>query len=238
MKKVITIAGVLIAGLIVVAFIHNFQTSRLTPERLAQIRQEQQEEMQEKAAEMAEELSGMTMDELAAKYDQRTVARITTTRGVIVLELYGDETPVTVASFVNLASRGFYDGLTFYRVIPGFMIQGGSPNGKGDGNPGYEFEDEISNNLNFDRPGLLAMANAGFGTRTNGSQFFITHAPCPHLNGQHTIFGRVLEGQPVVDAVQQGDEMLKVEVGGPYQRALEKEADRVAEWNGILDQHQ
>jgi len=137
-----------------------------------------------------------------------------TNQGTIVAELFPDQTPKTVENFVGLAEgtkpyrdpnlgemvkRHFYDGLTFHRIIPGFMMQGGDPQGTGRGGPGYRFEDEIVDSLKFDQPGRLAMANSG--PNTNGSQFFITQVPTPHLNGRHTIFGQVVEGQDVVDKI-------------------------------------
>ena len=128
------------------------------------------------------------------------VATVCTNKGAIVIELFPKEAPNTVNNFVSLARDGYYDGVVFHRVIKGFMIQGGDPTGTGAGGPGYSFEDEIVPSLVFDRPGLLAMANAG-GGNTNGSQFFITVVPTPHLNGAHTILGRVTEGQKVVDAI-------------------------------------
>ena len=115
------------------------------------------------------------------------------------MELLAQQTPITVNNFVFLAQQGFYDGLTFHRVIENFMIQGGDPTGSGAGGPGYAFLDEIVAGLVFDAPGKLAMANAGPGT--NGSQFFITTVPTPHLNGNHTIFGLVVDGQSVVDEI-------------------------------------
>ena len=133
-----------------------------------------------------------------------------TDRGPIRLKLFADIAPLTVANFVNLIQRGYYDGLKFHRVIPGFMIQGGCPNGVGNGGPGYRFEDECSPKARHDKPGVLSMANAGPGT--NGSQFFITHGPQPHLDGRHTVFGKVSKGLDVVDAIQQGDSMIKVTI--------------------------
>ncbi len=137
-------------------------------------------------------------------------ARISTAKGDIVLELYGDKAPLTVSNFVYLAKGGYYDGLTFHRVIADFMIQGGDPTGTGAGGPGYKFQDEFSKDLKFTGPGQLAMANAGPGT--NGSQFFITHVATPWLTGKHTIFGQVLSGQDVVNAIAQGDVMTKVTI--------------------------
>ena len=126
------------------------------------------------------------------------IANFDTDRGLIRVELAADKAPLTVANFVNLAQRGFYDGLNFHRVIADFMIQGGCPQGTGTGGPGYRFEDETGNGLRHER-GVLSMANAG--PNTNGSQFFITHVPCGWLDGKHTVFGRVAEGQDVVDRI-------------------------------------
>jgi len=137
-------------------------------------------------------------------------ATITTTRGTIRLELFADKTPRTCENFEKLAAKGFYDGLTFHRVIPEFMIQGGCPDGTGRGGPGYQFEDEFHDDLRHDTPGVLSMANAG--PNTNGSQFFITHVPTPWLDGKHSVFGKVIEGQDVVDAIEQGDVMEKVAI--------------------------
>jgi cyclophilin family peptidyl-prolyl cis-trans isomerase len=123
--------------------------------------------------------------------------------GEFVAELFDDQAPKTVNNFVFLARDGFYNGTTFHRVLDGFMAQGGDPTGTGMGGPGYQFEDEFSDELTFDRPGLLAMANSG--PNTNGSQFFITYAPTPHLNGLHTIFGEIIEGMDVVNGITRRD---------------------------------
>jgi peptidyl-prolyl cis-trans isomerase B (cyclophilin B) len=139
-------------------------------------------------------------------------AIIETDRGTIRLELFDDQTPNTVANFEKLAGDGFYDGLTFHRVIDDFMVQAGCPQGTGTGGPGYTFEDEFHPDLSHEGPGVLSMANAG--PNTNGSQFFITHVPTPWLDGKHSVFGRVLEGQDVVDAVRQGDVMKSVTIEG------------------------
>ena len=136
--------------------------------------------------------------------------RIETNRGDIDLELYPEHAPKTVNNFAFLAGQGFYDGVTFHRVINNFMIQGGDPTGTGRGGPGYKFEDEVSDNPLVHGSKVISMANAG--PNTNGSQFFITHSPQPHLNGKHTVFGKVVSGQDVVDTVQQGDKMEKVTV--------------------------
>ena len=129
----------------------------------------------------------------------RPRATIETPKGVIVIELYNDEAPTTVANFVTLATQGFYNGLIVHRVIPGFMIQTGDPTGTGRGGPGYSFADEFSPTLRHDGPGVVSMANAG--PNTNGSQFFITLAATPWLDGKHAIFGHVVEGQAVVEAI-------------------------------------
>lgn len=137
-------------------------------------------------------------------------ATIETDKGTIVLQLHDDKAPKTVENFETLAAKGFYDGLVFHRVIADFMIQTGCPQGRGTGGPGYTFADEFHPELKHTAPGVLSMANAG--PNTNGSQFFITHVPCPWLDGKHAVFGNVLQGQNVVDAIQQGDKMIKVTV--------------------------
>jgi len=138
------------------------------------------------------------------------VATIETNRGTIRFQMFADETPNTVMNFVTLVEKGFYDGLKFHRVIPEFMIQTGCPQGTGTGDAGYKFEDEFHPSLRHSAPGIVSMANAG--PNTNGSQFFITHVPTPHLDGKHSVFGKVIEGQDVVDAIKQGDVMQKVTV--------------------------
>ena len=139
------------------------------------------------------------------------VAIFETSKGTIRIELFDDKTPNTVGNFEKLCEKNYYDGLTFHRVIPDFMIQGGCPEGTGTGGPGYKFDDEFHPDLRHDGPGVLSMANAG--PNTNGSQFFITHVACPHLDGRHSVFGKVLEGQDVVDSIDVGDTMDKVQVG-------------------------
>ncbi|WP_448244293.1 peptidylprolyl isomerase [Pseudoxanthomonas mexicana] len=163
------------------------------------------------------------MSQLTATFD--------TSCGPIKIELYPDKAPLTVANFVNLAKRGFYDGLNFHRVIADFMIQGGCPEGSGRGGPGYRFEDETTNGVRHER-GVLSMANAG--PNTNGSQFFITHVPTPWLDGKHTVFGKVTEGLDVVDAVKQGDLITRVTIEGDADAVLAAKAERVAEWNRFL----
>ena len=159
-------------------------------------------------------------------------ATFDTDRGPIKVELKPEQAPLTVANFVNLARRGFYDGLNFHRVIGDFMIQGGCPQGSGTGGPGYKFEDEARNGLGHER-GVLSMANAG--PNTNGSQFFITHVATPWLDGKHTVFGKVVDGMDAVDAVRQGDKIKSVTIEGDADAALAARADRVAEWNKALD---
>jgi len=154
-----------------------------------------------------------------------------TSRGQIKVELFADKAPLTVANFVNLVQRGFYDGLNFHRVIADFMIQGGCPDGRGTGGPGYRFEDETKNGVAHER-GSLSMANAG--PNTNGSQFFITHIKTDWLDGRHTVFGKVLEGLDVVDAVAQGDLINKITIEGDTAAVLAAKSERVAEWNAIL----
>jgi peptidyl-prolyl cis-trans isomerase B (cyclophilin B) len=158
-------------------------------------------------------------------------ANFETDRGPVRVELYPEKAPLTVANFVNLARRGFYDGLNFHRVIKDFMIQGGCPQGTGTGGPGYKFEDEASNGVGHER-GVLSMANAG--PNTNGSQFFITHVATPWLDGKHTVFGKVVDGMDVVDKVAQGDKIQSVKIEGDADAALAAKADRVAEWNRTL----
>jgi peptidyl-prolyl cis-trans isomerase B (cyclophilin B) len=134
--------------------------------------------------------------------------KIETNKGDLELELYPEYAPKTVNNFIFLAKEGFYDGVIFHRVISDFMIQGGDPTGTGRGGPGYKFEDEFEGNPLRHETKVISMANAG--PNTNGSQFFITHSPQPHLDGMHTVFGKVVEGQDIVDAIQQGDSMARV----------------------------
>jgi len=138
------------------------------------------------------------------------MATIDTSRGTIKLKLYDDKVPKTVANFEKLAKQGFYNGLKFHRVIDNFMIQTGCPQGTGTGGPGYKFADEFHPDLKHSGPGVLSMANAG--PNTNGSQFFITHVATPWLDGKHSVFGQVTEGQDVVNAIKQGDVMKSVTV--------------------------
>ena len=138
------------------------------------------------------------------------VATFVTKKGTIRIQLHADKTPKTVANFEKLVNQGFYNGLKFHRVIADFMIQTGCPEGTGRGGPGYRFNDEFHPSLKHDGPGVMSMANAG--PNTNGSQFFITHVATPHLNGKHSVFGCVIEGQDVVNAIRQGDIMETVTI--------------------------
>jgi peptidyl-prolyl cis-trans isomerase B (cyclophilin B) len=174
-------------------------------------------------------LEGDQMSELTALLD--------TTKGKIHLKLFSEQTPVTVGNFVNLARRGYYDGLKFHRVIDNFMIQGGCPQGSGTGGPGYQFEDEFVPELRHDKPGILSMANAGPGT--NGSQFFITHVPTSWLDGKHSVFGAVMSNtdQQVVNSIAQGDKINSVTIEGDIEPLMEKIKDHVAQWNEALDRN-
>ena len=163
------------------------------------------------------------------------VATVQTNKGDIHIDLLDDVAPLTVANFVNLAQRGFYDNLTFHRVIADFMIQGGCPLGTGTGGPGYKFQDEFSKNVRHDAPGKLSMANAGPGS--NGSQFFITHVPTPWLDDKHTIFGEVQgdDDQAVVDSIARGDTIETITIDGDTNALFAKVADQLGKWNKILD---
>ena len=163
-------------------------------------------------------------------------ATFNTPRGQIHVQLHDEKAPLTVANFVNLVQRKYYDGLKFHRVIPDFMVQGGCPQGSGTGGPGYRFEDECRPDLKHDKPGVLSMANAGPGT--NGSQFFITHVATPWLDGKHTVFGNVVgtEDQKVVDAIRGGDTIDSITIQGDTAPLLEKMHARVEQWNKALDE--
>ncbi len=162
---------------------------------------------------------------------QELRAVIDTDKGVITVELNHQAAPVTVANFVNLAQRGFYDGLKFHRVERNFMVQGGDPLGNGTGGPGYRFSGEIV--LHHSQPGIISMANSGPGT--DGSQFFITHLATPHLNGLHSVFGRVVAGMPEVYKIQHGDIINSIVIQGDSSALLQRFANRLLEWNATLD---
>jgi peptidyl-prolyl cis-trans isomerase B (cyclophilin B) len=165
---------------------------------------------------------------------EKLTAVMETNKGTIELELEPSKTPVTTANFVNLAQKGFYNGIIFHRVIPNFMIQGGDPLGKGYGGPGYKFEDEFDPSLRHTGPGILSMANAGPGT--NGSQFFITHVATPWLDDHHTVFGHVTKGQDVVNAIQQNDKIVSLKIVGDTKALFEnsKVKDKLVAWNAAL----
>lgn len=161
-------------------------------------------------------------------------AHIKTKKGTIKLNLYYDEAPITVTNFVNLSNKGYYDNLSFHRVIDNFMVQGGCPSGTGTGGPGYQFEDEFHPDLNHNKPGVLSMANSGPGT--NGSQFFITHLETPWLDNKHTVFGSVVDAdsQKIVNNISQGDKIENIEIKSELP---DKEVynNLIKSWNKILD---
>ena len=161
-------------------------------------------------------------------------AEIKTNKGIIKLDLFKDKAPLTVANFANLANRGYYNNLSFHRVIDDFMIQGGCPLGTGTGGPGYEFKDEFHPELKHDKAGILSMANSGPGT--NGSQFFITHLPTPWLDNNHTVFGSISdeESQDVINEINQGDMIESIKIDGELPN--EKEIMKTVQiWNDLLD---
>jgi len=168
------------------------------------------------------------------KKGKKMEAHIKTNKGTIKLTLFYEYTPITVSNFVNLSQRGYYDNLSFHRVIDNFMIQGGCPLGTGTGGPGYNFQDEFHDKLRHSKPGILSMANSGPGT--NGSQFFITHIETPWLDNNHTVFGEVLndEDQDVVNNISQGDMIEKIEIIGdlPNDKNIEQ---LIQSWNNLLD---
>ncbi|WP_315289485.1 peptidylprolyl isomerase [Leptotrichia massiliensis] len=179
----------------------------------------------------------MTVAVQSYSKEYKMKVKIITAKGDVNINLLPDKSPVTVANFVNLAKKGYYDGLKFHRVIDNFMAQGGDPTGTGMGGPGYRFEDEVNNGLNFSKAGKLAMANAGPGT--NGSQFFITTVPTEWLNGNHTIFGEVVSDADlaVVKKLSNGDIMTKVVVEGDVDAFLKTQKTRVDSWNKTLKQN-
>jgi peptidyl-prolyl cis-trans isomerase B (cyclophilin B) len=152
-----------------------------------------------------------------------------TTRGNIEGTIFASKVPVTAANFLNLAKRGYYDGIKFHRVIKDFMIQGGDPTGSGTGGPGYKFADEIDRSLKHDKPGIFSMANSG--PNTNGSQFFITHVPTAWLDGKHAVFGEVTKGQEVVNAIAQGDKIQGIDVLDPTDELFKAQSANIEKWN-------
>lgn len=165
------------------------------------------------------------------------MAEIKTEKGTIRLNLFSDQTPTTVANFANLAQRGFYNNLSFHRVIADFMVQGGCPLGTGTGGPGYNFQDEFVSDLRHDKPGILSMANAG--PNTNGSQFFITHVPTAWLDGKHTVFGEITneEDQEIINSIAQGDTIETITITGDTSELFAKTKSQLDEWNAILDKN-
>ena len=161
-------------------------------------------------------------------------AHIKTNKGIISLNLFYDKAPITVANFVNLSNRGYYNNLSFHRVINDFMIQGGCPLGTGTGGPGYEFKDEFHSDLKHNKPGILSMANAGPGT--NGSQFFITHIETPHLDNNHTVFGEVSDQESMnnVNLIQQNDTIESIDIEGDLQND-DSVNSYLDSWNKTLD---
>ena len=161
-------------------------------------------------------------------------AHIHTSKGTIKLNLFDDLAPITVANFINLANRGYYDNLIFHRVINDFMIQGGCPLGTGAGGPGYNFPDEFHPDLKHDSPGILSMANAGPGT--NGSQFFITHVETPWLDNNHTVFGSAIDDESLdnINSIVQGDTIQSIEIIGEMS-SDKKIDDYIKSWNSVLD---
>ena len=155
-----------------------------------------------------------------------------TTKGDIEGTIFASKVPMTAANYLNLAKKGYYNGITFHRVIANFMIQGGDPTATGSGGPGYKFADEIVPTLKHDKPGIFSMANAGPGT--NGSQFFITHVPTPHLDGKHTVFGEVTKGQDVVNKIEKGDKITSIDVLDPTDDLFKAQAANIEKWNGSM----
>lgn len=177
------------------------------------------------------EVSEMKWDSLDMSVEDIKII-IKTNKGDIHSTMYASDVPTTVANFLNLAKRGYYDGITFHRVIPNFMIQGGDPTGTGTSGPGYKFEDEFRQNRVHDKAGMFSMANSG--PNTNGSQFFITHGPTPHLDMKHSVFGEVTKGQDVVDAIEQDDKITGIEILDSTDALFADQAHRLKDWDAVL----
>ena len=155
-----------------------------------------------------------------------------TSKGDIEATIFASKVPMTAANYLNLAKKGYYNGITFHRVIANFMIQGGDPTATGSGGPGYKFADEIVPTLKHDKAGIFSMANSGPGT--NGSQFFITHTATPHLDGKHTVFGQVTKGQDVVNKIEKGDKITTIDVLDPTDDLFKAQASNIEKWNGSM----
>ena len=155
-----------------------------------------------------------------------------TNKGDIEATIFASKVPMTAANYLNLAKKGYYNGITFHRVIPNFMIQGGDPTASGTGGPGYKFGDEFVPSLKHDKPGIFSMANSGPGS--NGSQFFITHVPTPHLDGKHSVFGEVTKGQDVVNKIEKGDKITKIDVLDSTDDLFKAQASNIDKWNGSM----
>lgn len=180
----------------------------------------------------------------APEKDIRIIVK--TDKGDIEATIFASKTPVTAANFLNLAKRGYYDGIKFHRVIPDFMVQGGDPTETGRGGPGYKFQDEFVSGLSHSKPGIFSMANAGPGT--NGSQFFITHKPTPHLNNRHSVFGEVTKGMEVVNSITGklsgpgwktdgiGSKIISIEILDSTDALFSLQAMNIAGWNSVLDE--
>jgi len=164
-------------------------------------------------------------------------AKFDTSKGTIAIKLFAKQVPYTVANFVNLAQRKYYNGQNFHRVISDFMVQGGCPSGTGTGGPGYQFNDEFVAELKHDKPGILSMANAGPGT--NGSQFFITHGATPWLDNKHTVFGEVISSsdQDIVNSIAQGDTINSITIEGDTTELMETAKDKLSQWNEAIDKN-
>lgn len=191
--------------------------------------------MMQKRKAIPKEENHTTITKEAVKVENiKIMVTMKTNKGDIKLNLFPEEAPVTVINFLNLAKKGYYDGLKFHRVIADFMIQGGCPQGTGMGGPGYNFRDEFVRDLVFDKPGILAMANSG--PNTNGSQFFITHVETPWLNHKHTIFGEVVESadQDVVNAISQGDTIEGIEITGDVDKLFDANKELLGQLNKEL----
>lgn len=188
---------------------------------------------EEKKASVPQDATAGDAAKVEAPGDVKDIRiELSTSKGMIEATIYASKVPMTAANYLNLAKRGFYNGLKFHRVIPNFMIQGGDPQGTGRGGPGYRFADEFDPSLKHDGPGVFSMANAGPGT--NGSQFFITHKDTPWLDGRHSVFGKVTKGQDVVDAITGGDTIESIKVIDSTDALFAAQQENISQWNAVL----